>query len=803
MRLAIVVLGLAATQVLLYGPSLAGRKFLLPLDILQAPRYYLPITPETRGYVPENGTLVDQIISIELRRRYAAREVRAGRLPLWNPYNYCGAPFIAANNTAVFSPFRLLDYAFPGPVTVAWTQLLKALVGGLGMYGFCRRCLKVGFWPAAVGAWCFPLTGFLILWQGYPPSFVATWLPWVIWATDAAVRRPGGWGGLSLALATAALLVSGHAATAAHALLVSGMYALWAIGDQYGWRSLFTLPAVKGAAAVLAGWTLGVLVTSPQNLPTIEYLQHSQRVARRQAGRIEFPSVGPAALPQIVLPYFYGSYQRGSLYIAPGGTYQDNIYYHSHARLEGPAQGYGGLVMTLFLAPLAFVSRRHRSASILWLLVALLGAAHILGIPALSHALRVFPLKLLQNHRFIFATAFAAVVLGVMGLDVLRRGVPRWRWGFWIPFGLLATLAATCFMRAGVLPEPIQQLSAARISAAQKVAIANWFVVSYASSFLLCSAVAVLWLAVWWPTRRQRVLAAMAAVIAVGEMIWVSRGVNPQCDPELYYPKLEILERLREEAPPGRICGVDCLPACLNQASWLSDIRGYDGASPAALMDLFALCPLYVDGRRVDNHNVSGTQWFIPPPSSPILDMLNLRYRIHRGEPSEGADPLMTAPDYWIEESPTALARVFVPERVETLATSEETLTRLAQTDFDPRRIAYVTSDATIDVRDARGTAEIAAETASEITIDADMQTPGVVVLADLYYTGWRAWIDDREVPILRTNHALRGIELPAGMSRIVLRYQPETFRRGLWLMGISLMLLGGWAAVLVVGASR
>ena len=44
-------------------------------------------------------------------------------------------------------------------------QLIAALrggfVAGLGAYAFFRRALPVGFWPACIGGWCYPLTAFL------------------------------------------------------------------------------------------------------------------------------------------------------------------------------------------------------------------------------------------------------------------------------------------------------------------------------------------------------------------------------------------------------------------------------------------------------------------------------------------------------------------------------------------------------------------------------------------------------------------------------------------------------------------
>lgn len=162
-RLLLVIAGIILGQAALYGPCLVGTKILLPLDILAQPHTYLPRTETTRQVQQWDPTLCDMVFAFEPARRFAARELRDGRLPLWSPYYFAGAPCI----WSIFSPFGLLDCLTESPVIVAWKALVTALLGGIGMYCFCRRALKVGFWPACVCAWCYPVTGFLVIWQGY------------------------------------------------------------------------------------------------------------------------------------------------------------------------------------------------------------------------------------------------------------------------------------------------------------------------------------------------------------------------------------------------------------------------------------------------------------------------------------------------------------------------------------------------------------------------------------------------------------------------------------------------------------
>jgi len=84
------------------------------------------------------------------------------------------------------------------------------------------------------------------------------------------------------------------------------------------------------------------------------------------------------------------------------------------------------------------------------------------------------------------------------------------------------------------------------------------------------------------------------------------------------------------------------------------------------------------------------------------------------------------------------------------------------------------------------------------VEIEAQLHRPGLVVLADQSYPGWRLEVDTlgggtREVPILRANRVMRGAWLPAGHHRLLYRYRPAGIAAGACL---SLLAWLGLAAV-------
>ncbi len=82
----------------------------------------------------------------------------------------------------------------------------------------------------------------------------------------------------------------------------------------------------------------------------------------------------------------------------------------------------------------------------------------------------------------------------------------------------------------------------------------------------------------------------------------------------------------------------------------------------------------------------------------------------------------------------------------------------------------------------------------TRMTLDVTLKTPGLVVLADIYYPGWRLEVDGRPTPILRVNRAMRGALVGSGPHRLVYRYRPTSAWLGL---GLSACALAAWGVLM------
>jgi hypothetical protein len=788
-RLAILLAGIITSQVILYGPSLIGAKILLPLDLLAQPDVWIPVPPGTANVKPHDQLHSDLVYMFEPERMFVASELRAGRWPLWVPGQFAGKPVL---HWPWLSPLPILLAAIPSPVVLAWHQLLAAIIAGAGFYLFCRRALGLRFWPAVITAWCYPMTGFFVLWLGFSTCAPVYWLPWLVLAVDGVVRKPSWRGMAALSLATCAVLCNRQLDVVAQVLIVSGLYGLWRAYDTYG-RWCLSRPARKAGLLLLSGWLLGLALAAPYVMSVTEYSASGARGAERAAGFEERVPNGLSVLPLLVLPDVNGSTRRGS-YPLPGPF-----------QIESMSASYAGLIATLFLAPLGWRSRRHRSFAVFSTALTVLGLAWCLNIGGIVMILRLPGLNLMSHNRLVFAASFAILAMAAVGLDSLAEPIEGSHRGkLHVAAGLLVALSVWWFYRVGHLPDPVEtgigklfvegQASRWIPDVAGVGRVQSWFARVYLVGGLLGLAACAMWLLVARLATWRAWATALVAAVMFMDMLWFAHDRSAQCDPALYYPRVPLLEKIAESSS-GRIIAFQCLPANLPLVAGLRDVRGYDGVDPLRYVQL-----LTAAGESENEFVYARVEWLKPKASyptletvklSPILDLLGVEYFIIRGAVHGSFKPPLVSPDYWALRNPSALPRAFVPRRVESVADDRERFAKLVAPRFDPRAVAYVETPVALPEA-ARGRASIIVETPMAVTLAVAMETPGLVVLTDRWDKGWRARLNGNPVPILRADHALRGVVVPQGSGILEFSYEPASFSRGLLLSALAVLVLAG-----------
>jgi uncharacterized membrane protein YfhO len=91
---------------------------------------------------------------------------------------------------------------------------------------------------------------------------------------------------------------------------------------------------------------------------------------------------------------------------------------------------------------------------------------------------------------------------------------------------------------------------------------------------------------------------------------------------------------------------------------------------------------------------------------------------------------------------------------------------------------------------------EITSYQAERVVLQAQTARAGFLVLADTWYPGWSATVDDQNVPIARADYIFRAVPLAPGAHTIVFEYRPESFGWGAAISGLAVI---GLVAGLVV----
>jgi len=114
-----------------------------------------------------------------------------GEIPLWNPLNDCGLPFLAQWNTQALYPPALFYLILPLSWSLGVFCLLHLFWGGLGMFLLARHWTQNHFAAAFAGV-VFAFNGLMLNSVVWPATIAGlAWMPWVVWLVDRAWREGG------------------------------------------------------------------------------------------------------------------------------------------------------------------------------------------------------------------------------------------------------------------------------------------------------------------------------------------------------------------------------------------------------------------------------------------------------------------------------------------------------------------------------------------------------------------------------------------------------------------------------------
>ncbi|UCC67002.1 MAG: YfhO family protein [Armatimonadota bacterium] len=329
--------------------------------------------------------------------------LRAGRLPLWSPYLFCGYPIAAEGQIAAFYPPSLLiSWLLPSPAAINWLIISHLILAAVSMY-LLARALGLSPFAAWLSALTFSFSGYLFAHLHHVSLICASaWLPLVILFIDRACRGPLLPNAPLAALTYAAAALCGHPQTLFLISLTAIFWIAWRLIQSRRAAAPGALP--RAAATLAITFALGLGLAAVQLLLTADLSAAAPHGQRGDLTYITSFSLLPKHLLGLLAPNWQGT--------PAFNTYRGEPYYWEYVLYLGLAP--------LTLALIGGATRRARTLALFALAALLLALAQ--RNPA-YHFLRFLPgfADFRVPARFIFLFTFAAALLAGRGWDTIAR----------------------------------------------------------------------------------------------------------------------------------------------------------------------------------------------------------------------------------------------------------------------------------------------------------------------------------------------------------------------------------------------
>jgi len=667
-----------------------------------------------------------------------------GEIPLWNPLNNCGLPFLAQWNTLVLYPGSLFYLLFPPSWSLAVFCLLHQFLAGMGMYSLACYWTRNRL-AASVAGLTFAFNGLTLNCLMWPNNIAAlAWMPWVVLSLQRACKE-GGRKTASAAVIGSMQMLAGSPEVialtwlAAATLAASESLQEWRFAGRIC-RRIFLI------AALVAG------ISAAQLLPFLDLLGNAQRDAGYGDSAWAMPGWGWANFLVPLFHCFQGFH----------GVYWQQEQYWTSSYYPGAA-----IVMLSLTAALLVRRTEPRVLTLLTILCLILalgddGALYgWLRRAVPQFGFMRFPIK------FVVLVMFTLPLLAAYALSRLFDSTRTTTRRFWtvttVVWVLLVAAIMAIIWHARQNPERNEDWT---VTCKNGLGRALFLTLIFGTLSILRVLIRA----------QLRILAVLVLFLFLTlDVLNHAPQQNPGVSRKVFDPGLVRLSPQPRHGD-GRA-----------MVSPANNLKLYHFATTNAFNDyicdrltLFANCNLLdaipkIDGfyslylREYDAlrgllYNSTNT------PPEPLCDFLGVT---HISDPEIFLE--WRRRPYYMPPVTSGQKPVFEGEAI--------ALQAITNTDFNPRLTVYLPLEARSFVNATNGgKAEIVGTIFTphreEILIEA--REDALLVLSQNYYHPWRAFVDDQPTRIWRANYAFQAVELPRGRHRVVLLYSDINFLFGL-----------------------
>lgn len=418
---------LLALPLILFASVVFGNRTLLPADNLTAVEPYRSIAAQYGVDIPHNQLLSDLVLENYPWKKFILESLKAGELPLWNPYQFAGLPFLAAGQHSAFYPFSIIFYLFPLARAYGLFTVSQFFLAGLFTYIFLR-VLGLRRLSALCGAMVYELGLFMVVSVVFTMIIAGVvWLPLILTSLELILRQHPALGGRPAtipwlvlgAFALGAQVLAGHIEITYYTLLVSGAYSLWRLSTiyfiknpaaEYGMhKAQYTL---QRALTLLSLALLGLALGAIQFIPLFDVVRYNFRSGSATYAQITGWAYPWRHLIAFFIPNFYGNPGHHDYFDL--FTWQRTLASLNNNTIDWGIKNYveGGAyvgLLPLFLSALVFI---------LWVRVTFR--------PKTEYTLRqLLPSSFFLHAPFFFLLAFFSLSFAF--------GTPLYHLIFWLP----------------------------------------------------------------------------------------------------------------------------------------------------------------------------------------------------------------------------------------------------------------------------------------------------------------------------------------------------------------------------------
>lgn len=692
---------------------------------------------------------------------YGNEILSQGRFPLWDPYEYCGIPFLASLQPEVFYPFKYLIFLlFSAPVALQVFMLFHLFLSGLFSYIFFRvvqLSKSASFFGCLIWTFSTPIA-FDSLYHPIRFSSIA-WFPFCLFCLYLVFSKRTLLWSVFLAIGVAMQFLAGVPAFTMAVLSFLLVFYIILVSQAVMSRESGSFKHIYRVHILLifaAG--LCIALVAVQLFPFYEFFSLSHRLVDMRIVAPRSTTLGFALTPSMkIFETFVGVLM-----------------------FETPIAS---------LAPLAWlgliVSGRRIKLFFLVGIILLLSIPLIYAIPPFSY--NRFPLSWFFFRPFFVAGCSA---LGLMWLENLDETVNTGRIGSILRESSKKDRIALVMLYAFVVFGLWNWMYRGRKEFLIMLVACLCIIISLFARKKLAKTLAVVFL---------MILSLVAFVGHAGKHEKDNKLPDTQYE-EVINPTLDpLVSSYVEKNPYSRVYSTGLLNLSKHIFGGVHLINGYEAslqlARTARVMEFYAYGFMKSSGsvERWDNFTekpgfldlMGAGLLFVPKQKTKLFLRENFRYEV-LGNSAEGIGIA----------NKRALPRCFLVHSARIIKDANKIYEKLRDAEIDLSREVVLEEDlpdriALSRPAEAEPLPRIVTYMPEEVIIEAVPEAGAFLLFHDSYYPGWRAYDDGEEIHIYRANYLFRAVYLSPGRHTVRFSYEPDSFK---W--GLRLSILG-WTFVI------